>query len=157
MTLTTAAKSPDHRGRSRARRRAVQALYQWQLTGNNMAGIRQAMLEDCDMGAFDAGYFGELLHRIPIMVAELDALIEPLLDRPLRTIDPVERAILRLGAFELLERIEVPYPVILNEAVELAKVFGAEQSHRYINGVLDKAGRQISRRAAESKHPGVGD
>jgi N utilization substance protein B len=156
MTSTPAAKSQDHRSRSRARRRAVQALYQWQLTGNEMVSIRQAMLEDCDLGTFDLDYFSELLHRIPVMVAELDAMVEPLLDRPLRTIDPVERAILRLGAFELLERIEVPYRVVLNEAVELAKVFGAEQSHRYINGVLDQAGRQLSRRAAELNHPGAG-
>lgn len=153
MAQPPVASRTDHRRRSRARRRAIQALYQWQLTGNDMAGIRQATLDDCDLGAFDADYFGELLHRIPVMVGELDALIEPWLDRPLATIDPVEKAILRLGAFELLERIEVPYRVVLDEAVELAKVFGAEQSHRYINGVLDRVGRQLSLRAGELGKP----
>jgi N utilization substance protein B len=149
MTQTSVAHSSDYRQRSRARRRAVQAIYQWQITGNDMVGIRQAMLDDCDLGAFDTDYFWELLQRIPVMAAELDTLIDPWLDRPLRTIDPVEQAILRLGAFELMERIEVPYRVVLDEAVELAKVFGAEQSHRYINGVLDRVGRGLTRRAAE--------
>lgn len=149
MTVLSGGQSSDYRRRSRARRRAVQALYQWQLTGNDMAGIRQATLDDCDLGAFDTEYFEELLQRIPVMVGELDALIEPRLDRPLTTIDPVEKAILRLGAFELMERMEVPYRVVLDEAVELAKVFGAEQSHRYINGVLDQVGRRLSLRTAE--------
>ncbi|WP_440996569.1 transcription antitermination factor NusB [Arhodomonas sp. SL1] len=144
--------APDHqdyRRRSRARRRALQALYQWQVAGQDLAAIEQQFLEEYRMGRTDLEYFAVLLHGVPATVTRLDAAIEPWLDRPFRTLDPVERAILRLGTYELLERLEVPYRVVVNEAVELAKAFGAEQSHRYINGVLDRVGRASELRAAE--------
>lgn len=97
----------------------------------------------------DLEYFGELLHEIPARLTSLDALIEPVLDRPLAILDPIEKAILRMGIYELTQRLDVPYRVVVNEAVDLAKLFGAEQSHRYINGVLDRIGRENPNRAAE--------
>jgi N utilization substance protein B len=139
----------DYRRRRRARRRALQALYQWQLSGQETGAIEQQFLEEMQLGRTDLDYFAELLHRVAARSAELDAAIDPFLDRPLVTLDPVEKAILRLGTYELLERIDVPYRVVINESVELAKRFGAEQSHRYINGVLDKVGRANPLRAAE--------
>jgi len=148
MTIPAATRL-DHRRRSRARRRALQALYQWQIAGQDLAAIEKQFLEDYQMGRVDLEYFSGLLHGVPARVSELDAAIDPFLDRPFATIDPVEKAILRLGAYEFMERIDVPYRVVLNEAVELAKVFGAEQSHRYINGVLDKVGRAVPLRQAE--------
>jgi N utilization substance protein B len=85
-------------------------------------------------------------------LAELDDLLAPLLERPLAQVDPVERAVLRVGAFELAHRPEVPYRVVINEAVELAKRFGAEQGHRFVNSVLDRLARDL--RAVERKAPG---
>lgn len=138
--------------RSRARRRALQALYQWQLTGQDSAEIERQFLDEHNMVGTDLEYFAELLHEIPARVAGLDALIEPALDRPLAIVDPVEKAILRMGSYELTQRLDVPYRVVVNEAVDLAKLFGAEQSHRYINGVLDRIGRENRSRAAELRH-----
>lgn len=129
--------------RHRARSRALQALYQWQLTGNNVSDIERDFLADQDMEGVDTEFFGELLHQIPQRVNELDALCDPLLDRPISQIDPIEQALLRIGAYELAHRPETPYKVVINEAVELAKKFGAEQSHKYLNGVLDRMAREL--------------
>ncbi len=129
--------------RSRARERAVQALYQWQIAGQNLSDIEQQFLEEQDMANTDLDYFRELLHKVPAHLDELDAVIAPHLDRQVNQIDPVERAILRAGVYELRFRIDIPYRVVINEAVELAKRFGAEQGHRYVNGVLDKAAQQL--------------
>lgn len=139
----------DYRRRSRARRRALQALYQWQMAGQDIAEIERQFVEEYEMGLTDLDYFSELLHEIPARVSTLDAAIDEHIDRPFRTLDPVETAILRVGAYELLERPDVPYRVVINEAVELAKGFGAEQSHRFINGVLDRVGRTHPLRRAE--------
>ncbi len=143
------AQRSDHRRRRRARRRALQALYQWQIAGQDVGAIEQQFLEEVQMGHADLEYFAELLHQVPARVRELDATIDPFLDRPFVTLVPVEKAILRLGTYEMLERIDVPYRVVIDEAVELAKTFGAEQSHRFINGVLDRVGHANAFRAAE--------
>ncbi|QQS55584.1 MAG: transcription antitermination factor NusB [Candidatus Competibacteraceae bacterium] len=127
--------------RSWARRCAVQALYQWQLTEQTPGQIEAHFLAEEDLQKADTAYFRELVHQIPARIAEIDTALEPLLDRPLAQVDPVERAILRIGAYELMLRSDIPYRIVLNEAVELAKVFGAEQGHRFINGVLDKLAR----------------
>ncbi|MCS4503382.1 transcription antitermination factor NusB [Arhodomonas aquaeolei] len=147
--MTPTPRYEDYRRRSRARRRALQALYQWQVAGQDIASIEKQFLEDYRMGRTDLEYFSVLLHGVPASASRLDAALEGHLDRPFRTLDPVEKAILRLGAYELLERMEVPYRVVLNEAVELAKAFGAEQSHRFINGVLDRVGHDSALRRAE--------
>jgi N utilization substance protein B len=137
--------------RTRARRRALQALYQWQLAGQDLRDIETQFQQEMDMSAVDMELFRALLHGVPGRVDELDASFGPLLDRPPQQLDPVERAILRMGTYELEARLDVPYRVVINEAVELAKQFGAEQSHRYINGVLDKVARRIPLRTAEMR------
>ena len=88
-------------------------------------------------------HFQALLHEIPACVDELDEALTPLLDRKLDDLDPIERTLLRMGMYELTRRIDVPYKVVINEEVALAKKFGATDSHKYVNGVLDKAARQI--------------
>ena len=138
----------DNQRRSRARSRLVQALYQQLLTEQPPAEIERQFLAEGLEGC-DVAYFRELIHAVPSVAESLDERIAPLLDRPLAQIDPVERAVLRLGAYELAERLETPYRVVIHEAVELAKRFGAEQSHRYINGVLDRLSKQLEMRAAE--------
>lgn len=142
--------------RSLARQRALQALYQWDLAGQALGEIEQQFMEQDEPGmkGVESGYFRELLHQIPAMQAELDDLLTPLLDRPMGQLDPVERAILRIGAFELKQRVDIPYRVVINEAVEQAKLFGAEQGHRYVNGILDKLAqrlREVEVKAAASR------
>lgn len=131
------------RARSLARERAMQALYQWQLTGEEPLQIDRQFMEEQDMKGVDKKYFSELLREIPAHLAELDAHGDDVLDRGMEQVDPVERAILRIGIYELEHRIDIPYRVVINEMVELAKVFGAEQGHKYINGILDKLAAKL--------------
>jgi N utilization substance protein B len=131
------------RQRSRSRSLAIQALYQWQLAGQDVPAIINHFMLEQDGKKFDSDYFSELVHGVPARVDELDAALAPCVDRALESVDPVERAILRLGTYELIVHPEIPYRVVINEAVELAKVFGAEQGHRYVNGVLDRAARAL--------------
>jgi N utilization substance protein B len=143
--------------RSRARQFALQALYQWQLTGQDVGAIEEQFLADEALAKADVGLFVDLLRGVPGRLRELDAALAPLLDRPIGQIDPVERAVLRIGAFELSRHLDIPYRVVINEAVELAKVFGAEQGHRYVNGVLDKLARRLrgQEASARPRRPGV--
>lgn len=129
--------------RSWARRCAVQALYQWQLTGEDLALIETRFLADQDLNKADPAYFRELVHQIPAQVTDIDIVLDPFLDRPVAQVDPVERAILRIGSYELMQHPEIAYRIVINEAVELAKVFGADQGHRFVNGVLDKVARAV--------------
>lgn len=137
------------RRRTRARRRALQALYQWQMAGQDLVDIEAQFQQEMDMGAVDIDLFREFLHGVPARIDTLDTCFGPLLDRPAEQLDPIERAILRMGTYELETRIDIPYRVVINEAVELAKQFGADQSHRYINGVLDKVARNFPLRLTE--------
>jgi len=137
------------RARTLARERAVQALYQWLMAGQSVTDIEQQFLAEQDMQGVDITYFSELLHGVPGRFGTLEGYIEPCLDRPLAQVDPVERAVLLVGAYEMAERQDIPYRVVINEAVEQAKLFGAEQGYRYVNGVLDKVARQL--RAVEFK------
>lgn len=129
--------------RSQARHYAVQAIYQWQVAGQNIKDIRNQFVAEQNEKGFELAYFESLLHGVPAHLDQLDELLRPYLDRSIESVDPVERAILRLGAFELQYHPEVPYKVIINESVELSKLFGAEQGHRYVNGVLDKLAHQL--------------
>jgi transcription antitermination protein NusB len=149
VTDPTRPRKPGPRGW--ARRCAAQAVYQWQMTGQSPEQITAQFLADEDLAKADADYFRELVHQIPVRVAEIDAALEPFLDRPLSQVDPVERAILRIGGYELLRHPDLAYRIVINEAVELAKLFGAEQGHRYVNGVLDKLARAV--RTAEFNAP----
>ncbi len=133
--------------RSLARERAMQALYQWQMTGQDLAEIEQQFIDEQDMKNVDKKYFKELLHGVPKRIDEFDLLCTELLSRPVEQVDPVERAILRIGLYELQQRVDIPYRVVINEAVELAKNFGAEQGHKFVNGTLDMAAKSL--RAAE--------
>ena len=132
----------DLAARSRARRRATQALYAWQISGNPMTGVIDEFRHEQDMEIADLDYFEDLLRGVERHCAELDAGLAPYLDRSMAEIDPIERAVLRLAAYELRHRPDVPYRVVLNEAIEVTKRFGAEHGHTYVNGVLDKAARQ---------------
>ena len=153
--------------RSRARLYAVLALYQWQLTGQQdpaeilrhfwedpawVSELAESLVEDADVSAspgearasgYDRGLFKQLLLGVPANLQGLDSQLQAALDRPIAQVDPVERAILRVGAFELLHSPSVPYRVAINEAVDLAKLLGAEQGHRYVNGVLDRVAHSI--------------
>jgi len=129
--------------RRKARHYGMQALYQWHMAGASLSDIEAEFRADYDFSHVDLAYFQALLHEIPACVDELDAALEPLLDRKLDELDPIERTLLRMGMFELTRRIDVPYKVVINEEVALAKKFGATDSHKYINGVLDKAAREL--------------
>jgi len=142
--------SPSHKGkgslfagRHKARHYAMQALYQWQIAGANLNEIEAEFRADYDMAKVDVAFFSELLHQVPAQLKELDGLFTPLLDRDLSDINPIELALLRMGTYELAKRIDVPYKVVINETVSLAKKFGASDSYKYLNGVLDKLAQQV--------------
>ena len=132
------AKGVDAAARSRARRRALQGIYAWQMGEQGMDKVIAQFSQEQDMQVADLDYFEDLLKGVAAHCAELDAGLAPHLDREVEQVDPIERAALRLGAYELKYRPDVPYRVVLNEAVEITKRFGAEHGHTYVNGVLDK-------------------
>ncbi|WLD57402.1 transcription antitermination factor NusB [Salinispirillum sp. LH 10-3-1] len=136
--------------RRRARHMALQALYQWHVSHATSNEIEAQFIVDHDLSKIDKVYFHEVLHQVPARIKELDAAIEPLLDRALKDLTPIELAILRMGAYELMHRIDVPYKVVINEGVELAKSFGATEGHKYVNGVLDKLAQRL--RQSEVNH-----
>ena len=138
--------------RARARRYAMQALYQWDLSGTDLPLIRRQFLENEDFSKADTKYFIELLSELPRQVDVVDSTVADYIDRPIEQLDPVERAVLRLATYELLYRPDIPYRVCINEAVQLTRKFGAEQGHAYVNGVLDKAAHKL--RAAECGRAG---
>lgn len=125
----------------------MQALYSWQMTDADPRELLAEFREDEEHAKADAEYFREILIGVTRNRQALDARMEPFLGRPLDQLDPVEHALLWLGQWELAESVDVPYRVVINEAVDLAKRFGAEQSHRYVNGVLDRLAADL--RAAE--------
>lgn len=129
--------------RTMARRCAVQALYQWQITAHDVEDIYQQFMLERNMTKVDVAMFKELLSGVTRELEKLDASIQPYLDRDISEVDPVERAVLRLGTYELMYKSDVPYRVVINEALEAVKTFGAEQGHRYVNGVLDKVAQQL--------------
>lgn len=128
--------------RSRARRAALQALYQWQMSHEAPDTIAAQFREAKSWHRIDGELFDALLHGVADNLEALDADLAPLLDRPVAQVDAIERVILRMGAFELTRRGDIPWRVIINECVALAREFGAEQSHRYINGILDNLARR---------------
>ena len=131
------------KSRSLARKRAVQALYMWEMTGTDLSTIDQQFLLEHDMSKVDVKYFQELLHKIPKYIDVIDEDIHEYLDRPFNEIDPVERAVMRLGVYELKYRVDIPYRVVINESVELAKIFGAEDGYKYVNSILDGAAKKL--------------
>ncbi len=135
------------RARSLSRRLALQALYQWQLTGQSLAELRNQYAADDGYREVDAEYFVGLLRGAVEGATEIDGMLAEFIDRPVAQLDPVEHAVLLIGLHELAHCAEVPYRVVINESVELAKKFGATDGHKFVNAVLDRAARRL--RAAE--------
>lgn len=130
-----------HRGRVRARRCAVQALYQWQIGGHEPGEILTEFVADREIVDVDMAYFELLVREVPGKFEALTGDLSPYLDRAWHQLDPVERSVLLIGAFEMRHCPEMPYRVVINEGVELCKMFGTVEGHRYVNGVLDKLAR----------------
>ena len=124
--------------RHAARRLAMQAVYAWELAGQELQELLAQFAQDPDYLKTDQDYFSRLLRGVVSDPDKLDGYLKPQLDRPLEQIDPVELAVLRIATLELLQQPEVPYRVVLNEAVALTKKFGAVDAHKYVNAVLDK-------------------
>jgi len=129
----------DPVGRSRARRRALQAVYAWQMSGADVRNVISQFAHEQAHEAADLEYFEDLVRGVDKHHDELDVALAPFLDRSVEEVDPIERAMLRIAAYELRHRLDVPYRVIINEALETVKRFGSEHGHTYVNGVLDKA------------------
>ena len=135
--------------RARARRRALQAVYAWQMSGGEVGQVIAQFAHEQAHEIADLEYFDDLVRGVVRHRASLDEALFGYLDRTVEEVDPIERAVLRLSAYELIHRVDVPYRVVLNEAIEIAKRFGSEHGHTYVNGVLDRA-------AAEWRAPEVG-
>ncbi|WP_371195769.1 transcription antitermination factor NusB [Glaciecola sp. SC05] len=128
---------PAHR--KQARTLALQALYSYLMSGNEMQQVELSIATTNDMSKVDMEYFQAILKGVSDDVAKIDKAYKPYLGRLPEELDPIEKSIMRLATFELLERLDTPFKVVINEAIELAKTFGAEESHKFINGALDKA------------------
>jgi N utilization substance protein B len=129
----------DPAARSRARRRALQAIYAWQMSGQPIAKVIEQFRDEQDMEIADLTYFEDLVRGIDKHCEEIDGELRKFLDREIAQVDPIERGVLRIAAYEMLHRPDIPYRVVINEAIETTKRFGADHGHTYINGVLDKA------------------
>jgi N utilization substance protein B len=127
--------------RTVARKLALQALYRWQLNECPWQDLAQEFAADPDMARADADYFGTLIQGVCEQRELLDAALAPLLDRKPVQLDPIEHALLLIGSYELQRRPDVPFRVVINEAVGLARRFGATDGHKFVNGVLDRAAR----------------
>ena len=130
-------------GKRRARKLALQSLYQWLMSGADLSEIEAQFCAANNMDKVDVVYYRKLLHGVPSHLSALEAALTPLLDRPIDSLNPIELSILRLCAFELFHCIEIPYRVILDESVSLAKAFGSQDGHRYVNGVLHNLAQTV--------------
>ncbi|MGB0494824.1 MAG: transcription antitermination factor NusB [Kangiellaceae bacterium] len=138
---TNSIKKPSMR--KKARKYAVQGIYQWHLSGNAIRDIEFQFLETINSKKVDVAYFQEILVNCLTSITEIDELLTPNITRDFSEVNPVELAILRLACYELKNRIDVPYKVVINEALELTKTFGAEEGHKFVNGVLDKMATEL--------------
>jgi N utilization substance protein B len=130
------------RGKRRARKLAVQALYQWLMSGSDLAEIEAQFRVANNMEKVDPDYFCRLLHGVPTQLNTLEEALIPFLDRPIKDLNPIELTVLRIGAFELFNCLEIPYRVVLDESISLTKEFGSQDGHRYVNGVLNNLARK---------------
>ncbi|EGT81225.1 N utilization substance protein B [Haemophilus quentini] len=144
MTEQKQVKKPS--ARRRARECTVQALYSWAVSGNTAEQVELAFVLDQDMDGVDKPYFRKLFRQTVENIETVDFSILPYIDRAFDELDTIETAILRLAVYELRFELDVPYKVVINEAIEVAKVFGADESHKYINGVLDKIAPALGRK-----------
>ncbi len=131
------------KNRHNARKAAVQALYQWDLTQQPAEDIEDRFKQIHDMQNIDRKFLREIMQQVPNLAEQLGRMIEPHIDREFTSLDPVERAILLLGTYELAHKPDVPTKVVINEMIELAKTFGADHSYKFINGVMDKIAQQV--------------
>lgn len=131
------------KGKRKARRLVLQALYQWQMSGHELYDVEAQFRVANDMNKIDTNYFCRLLHGIPEKLAELEASFTPFLDRPLQSLNPIELAVLRIGTYELQYCPEIPYRVVLDESISLAKEYGSQDGFRYVNGVLNNLAQQV--------------
>ena len=129
--------------RRQSRSLAVQGIYSWQVSKNPIGDIEQQLLLEQNTKHLDVGFFQDLLRGVVVNLNVLDDALKPSVERPFEEIDLVEKAILRVSAYELKFRPDVPYKVVINEAIELAKAFAADDSHKFVNGILDKAVRLL--------------
>lgn len=135
----------DPARRTRARRRALQALYAIELSGNPPRQVLAEFAEERDPDKVDLEYFEELVLGVAREREDLDRILATALDRPVERLDPIERAVLRIGVYELTRRPELPFKVIIDEAVQTARQFGADYGYTYVNGVLDRLARELRR------------
>lgn len=133
----------SYAAKRKARRFAMQGLYEWLLTNNPAHEIEARTRAENHMNKTDVVYYHELLSQTIAHNESLDEILDPAIDRELEALNVVERAILLLSAYEMRERLEIPYAIVIDEGIELAKHFGATDSHKYVNGVLDKIARQL--------------
>ncbi|HAT1883176.1 TPA: transcription antitermination factor NusB [Legionella pneumophila] len=131
------------RGKRRARKFALQALYQWLMSGTDLHEIEAQFRAINNMDKVDGEYFCRLLYGIPTHVEALEASLLPYLDREINALNPIEHTVLRIGSFELFHCPEIPYKVILDESVSLTKEFGSQEGYRYVNGVLNNLAKQV--------------
>ena len=131
------------KGRRRARKMALQALYQWLMSGSDLSEIEAQFRAVNHMDKVDPEYFGRLLHGVVQQLSVLESAFEVFLDRPIESLNPIEHTVLRISTFELLFVPEIPYRVVLDESVSLARTFGSQEGHRYVNGVLNNLARKV--------------
>jgi len=136
--------------RKKSRQMALQALYQWQLTGASISQIEVEFGLDNDLSKIDIPYFRDIIRGVITHSGALDRLLEPYLDRAVADVDPIELALLKMGTYELQYRLDVPFRVVINESVELAKKFGGTDGHKFVNGLLDKLSAKL--RYHEAQH-----
>jgi len=128
----------------------MQGIYQWRVSGTDAADIQQHMEGEKNLGNYDKAMFSRLLRGVLAQHVTLEELLVAHLDRPLDDLSPVEYAVLLLAVYELSQQLDVPYKVVINEAVEIAKTFGGTDGYKYVNGVLDKLAPKL--RAVEFAH-----
>lgn len=137
------AKVSQVQARHNARVKALQALYQWDLAGTELAELELQFNDTQEMSRVDLAYFSELLHGVVKQIDVIDSHLSKCVDRPIEDLDPIEKTVCRIAAYEFISRLDVPMRVIINEGIEITKRFGADQGHKYVNGVLDNLARMV--------------
>ena len=156
-TTSSSSKGQTQKGvakaRGKSRRLAMQAIYQWQMTGDNISDIKQQFFDENNISQFDSAFFSELVSGVASSISDLDALLEKYMPRSAESVDPVERSILRIAVYEFVNRFDVPYRVVLNEAVNITKEYCAENSHTFVNAVLDKVAKEVRHIEVQAARP----
>lgn len=136
--------------RKKARIIAMQALYQWEMSEEELHSIELQYIEHNDFSKIDLNYFREIFYGVPKNLLEIDEVFSDALDRPKEELNPIELSVLRVASYELLKRLDIPYKVVISEALSITKRFGSTCGHKYVNGVLDKVAKKV--RAVEANN-----